>query len=123
MSCVSNTKSYSKNSKENSTPSLRGRLFTKHDVNSKSSVSQSNYNSGKDLRKVLVVNQNTVNMTDGNSCNSVYVDEDESLQSNSRVSSLRMSAQKSKGNEENIIYDGGNTATVKRIATHDESAS
>ena len=120
MSCVSNTKSYSK---ENSTQSLRGRLLTKQDVNSKSSVSQSNYNSGKDLRKVLVVNQNTVNMADGASCNSVYVDEDESLQSNSRVSSLRVSAEKSKGNEENIIYDGGNTATVKRVATNDESTS
>lgn len=67
----------------------------------------------------MVVNQNTVNMVDGNSCNSVYVDEDES-QSNSRISSLRMSAQKSKGNEENIGYEGYNTATVKRNTPQDE---
>ena len=52
-------------------------------------------------------------MAEKNSCDSVFVDDDES-QTNSRLSSLRMSAIKSKGNEENI-YDGYNTATVKRV--------
>ena len=52
-------------------------------------------------------------MAEKNSCDSVFVDDDES-QTNSRLSSLRMSAIKSKGNEENI-YNGYNTATVKRV--------
>ena len=61
-------------------------------------------------------------MADANSCNSIYVDEDESL-SHSHLSSLRMSATKSKGNEENFGYDGYNTATVKRNTPQEEVCS
>jgi hypothetical protein len=59
-------------------------------------------------------------MADANSCNSIYVDEDEM---SSHLSSLKMSASKSKGNEENFGYDGYNTATVKRNTPQDELSS